>query len=433
MKSYLKSIAHSLDLQNQAYSTALFVVSLGFSLLMLWLVTSYMPPAEYGVYQYVLSFMGLASITVLPGIGKMLSSYVAKGQDGVPRQVNVFTMKTGVLGIVALAGAAAYEFVFEGNARPASLIGFAALVFLPYSIFSRYEAVLGGLQRFRELLLLRTVCMGAQFLTGAVALAVFHQDYVGYGITQLAVGTLLFWQFYVFASRRLRNENTDAGAVRHAVVLSAVDAGSTLLTPALQLYVNATLGSSALALFVVAKRITEQAGGIVKPLVKPISIKLTRQGADVHTAALLRLVPLALLLGAALYGCLLVGIGVIGPIIVAPAYSESLQYAKIFGLIFLISPLYVLLRTNLVFERRSTALATAVYAEQAVRFAGYVAFVGRFGIPAIALVNVLAMGVQISLMLFFLMRYARTRPPAMPAVPLVETAGVVSFGDRGGA
>lgn len=423
MKSYFKSIAHSLDLQNQVYNVTLFVVSIGFSVLMLRLVTTYLEPAEYGVYQYVLSFLGLASITVLPGISTILSSYVAKGQHGVPRQLNVFTMKTGVLGVVVLAGAAAYELMFQGNARTATLMGFAALVFLPYLICSRYEAMLAGLQRFRELLLLRTVGMGVQLVTGAVALAALHQGYVGFGVTQLAVETLLYWQFFLSASRGLRNGETVGGAVRHSVIVSAVDAGSTLLAPALQLYVNATLGPSALAMFVVAKRITERTGGIVKPLMKPVSIKLTRQGADAHTAALLRLVPLTLLLGVVLYGCLRVGIHVIGPLIVAPAFYESLEYAKIFGLILLISPLYVLLNTYLLFERNSRALAASVYAEQAVRFAGYVAFVGRFGIPAIALVNVVSMAVQIVLMFFFLKRYTGSRRSAMAAAPPLKTAG----------
>src|SRR3972149_6650937 len=357
MRAYFRSIAGSLDLGNQTYNTLLFVVSIGFSVLMLKLVTSYLPPAEYGMYQYVLAMVGVASITVMPGGGTILGAYVAKGKHGVPRQLTNFSLKSGVLGLLFLASATVYEYAVAANGRAAALMGCATLVFLPYSVYARYEAVLTGLQQFRELLLVRTLLMGLQFLAAAIVLVMLRQDYVSFGTTMLTIQTVMYWQFYLLAAGRLRNDEISEGAVRHAVVVSGVDAGVTLLEPALQLYVNSALGPSALGVFVVAKRIITQAGGIVKPLMKPLSIKLTREGRTTHRRALIRLVPLALLLGVLQYVCLLIGIALLGPMILGPSYHVSLEYAKTFGFILFITPLYVLLGNYMVFEGRNRAWA----------------------------------------------------------------------------
>jgi O-antigen/teichoic acid export membrane protein len=421
MSAYFRSVVHWLDFRNQVYNTTLFVVSTVFSIVMVWLVTTYMAPHEYGIYQYVLAVVALASITALPGIGSMLSSYVARGQHGVPSELNAFSFKTGMVGVAILGGAAAYERVVSDNQDAAVLMAFAAAVFLPHAIYARYESVFAGLQRFRELLLLRTVAMGVQLASGLIVLVVLRRGYVAFGITQLTVEVVTSWYFFRLACRHLLNTQTDPGAVRHGVILSAVDAGGTLLNPAVQLYVNMALGPSALALFTIAKRITEQVGGLVKPLVKPISIKLTRQGSDEHSSAMVRLVPAAVVLGAALYGCLLLGLTYVGPLIIAEPYHLSLQYTKLFGLIFLVSPLYVLLSNNLIFERHSKALAACVYTEQALRLGGYVAFVGRYGIPAVALVNTVSVTVQVVLMFVFLLR-RRLRPDASAAVAAIAEA-----------
>ena len=388
-------------IRDQAYNLSLFAVTAAVSLVMVRLVTTYLSPDDYGQYRYVLSVMALAAISTLPGITKTLSGYIAQGHHGNVSTTTRLSMKFGLAGLLFLAGFSVYTAIREPP--PVGTLFLAAtLLFLPYTVMQRYSQILMGLRRFADYFWLRS-CSLIVLLVGAyVVLVVLDGGILMFGVTQLVLQTFLSTAWYLYAQRRLSNNRVDPESNRHIAIVTSVGLGTQLLAPGVELLVAFALGRAELALLVVARRLSRQATDVIKPITRPISIKLTQGGKLEHTRALFRLIPLAFAAGGILYFLFFFAIEWFGPLIVADAYTESLRYAKAFGLVIILSPAYTLVSANVIFEKSNRAYAISSLSEQALRFLGYLIFAPSYGIIAIALVDVGTMSLQFLYLIFTL-------------------------------
>jgi hypothetical protein len=152
----------------------------------------------------------------------------------------------------------------------------------------------------------------------------------------------------------------------------------------------------------IADSIRGVSSGAAKSIMSPIVMKLARKDKLEHSTAILKLIPLTLVFGLILYGCIFVCIHTLGSFIIDKQYNISLFYAKLLTLAIIFAPLYSLLRGNVLFEKNNRGYAITIYTGQALQFIGYVLFVNRFGIPAIAFTNFIATAVSTALMIYYI-------------------------------
>jgi hypothetical protein len=81
-----------------------------------------------------------------------------------------------------------------------------------------------------------------------------------------------------------------------------------------------------------------------------------------------------------------------------------LYYAKLFGLNILFTPIFSLLNSNVIFEKNNKAYGISNYTNLGFTILGYIIFLDKYGIPAIAITNVVVKMIQILVMIFFVIK-----------------------------
>jgi O-antigen/teichoic acid export membrane protein len=233
-------------------------------------------------------------------------------------------------------------------------------------------------------------------------LVVFNQGILVFGIGQLILQTVLLIIFFILAYKKLSNDRIDHGFIKHSLVISLVGLGYQIITPGIQLYLNYTLGPSTLAYYVIANRIKGVTGGAAKSIMNPVVMRLAKKSKTDHSSAVIRLIPISLVFGLLIYGCVFLGIHYLGPLVISNQYAVSLFYAKILTLVVILAPLYSLLKGNVLYEKNNRGYAIPSYTEQAIQFIGYVLFVSKYGIPAIGIINLFAYFISIVLIIWYI-------------------------------
>lgn len=387
---------------NQLYSIFGFLINIVISMIVIKLVTTYINPEEYGVYKYVLAVLGLCSITTISGINKTIGGYVVKNYHGTVKETTKLSIYTGSIGVIVLLIFGIYSFYIKEYLTEAILFFVAALVFIPYVVFPRYRTILAGLNKFKERFILQSVSLIAMLIVAIFVLVIFKKGVLAYGVSQLTVQTFCFVVFFFLTYKKLSNKNIDKEYLKHSLIVSLVGIGNNILTPGIQLYLNYTLGASVLAFYMIADRVKGVTGGAAKSIMSPIVMKLAHKNKLEHSAAILKLIPLSLIFGLILYGCVFIGIDILGPFVVNEQYNSSLYYAKLLTLVIILTPLYSLLRGNVLFEKNNRGFTISIYIEQALQFIGYVFFVHRFGIVAIAFTNFIALASSSIVMIWYI-------------------------------
>jgi len=398
---FLKLLKHNKNvILNQIYSSLSFVVNVIVSIFTIKLVTTYISPDSFGIYQYVLSVSALCTISTISGINKTITGYVTKGFHGTVKVSTVMSVKTGVIGILILIGFGLYSFYVKSNLLESTLFFIAAIFFIPYRIFPRYQSILAGLNKFKDKLLMQSAFTIFNLALGFIVLVIFHQDILVYALSQLAFQSFCFTFFFIITYKKLSNKNIDDEYLNHSLIISLIGLGSDIIVPGIQIYLNYALGPSFLALYAIANKMTSSIGGAIKSIVSPVVIKLASKSEVEHKEAVFRLIPLLLLFGIIIYGFVFLAIDIVGPLLVDKQYNDSLYYAKLLTLVLIFSPLFAILRGNILFEKNNKGYAYSIYAEQGFQLIGYVIFISKFGIPAIGVVNFFASASAIAMMLF---------------------------------
>jgi len=401
--NFISKIKNNKDVvKNQVYNTLNFFLTALIALLTIKIITTKIDPESYGIYRYALATVGLCAVSTLTGINKTIGGYVAKGFHGTVKETTILSFKTGSIGILILLSFGIYSLYQKNNTTESILFITAALYFFPFTIFSRYASILAGLEKFKKILIYSFIQKIILFSGAVFVVIILNKGILAYGASQLILTAIILIIFYITTIKQLTNTKTDHGYFKHSLTVSAVGIGSQIITPGIQLVLNLTMGSTALALYVIGNRIPTQLAGIVKPLMHPISIRLAKKGKIEYNTAAIKLIPLTLVLGLLLYLIFYLGIHYIGPYVIGESYSDALHYAKLLGLFILLSPTYSLLNSNVIFEKNNRAYAFSLYTNQALTIGGYIIFLGKYGIPAIAITNMVALSVQIMVMVFFI-------------------------------
>ncbi|TFB13945.1 hypothetical protein E3V33_00100 [Candidatus Marinimicrobia bacterium MT.SAG.4] len=391
-------------ISNQLYNSIRFILTTLIALLTLKLITTYLSPESYGKYKNVLAIVALFSITTITGFNKSLGGYVVKNFHGTVKKSTIISLKFGIIGVIGLIVFGFYSYIVLNETAFSILYFVAAAVFLPYTIFIRYGGILAGLQRFKELLFYGLTIKITLFLTAVVILIVLNKDIITFGISQLTVSAFLYTLFYFISSRKLKNDNVDQGYLKHSVTLSLIGLGSSIISPGIQIYLNFALGSASLAYFIIAKSLSHQILAVVKPIVQPLSIKLASKDRRNYNLAILKLSPFVIMFGILLYLIYYLAIDNLGPYFISEAYQSSILYAKLLGAQIIISPLYSLLNSNIVFEKKNKVYSISVYGNQLAVLIGYFLLVGEYGIFGVIITNVGSFIIQVIIMMYYLLK-----------------------------
>ncbi|MCK5174043.1 MAG: hypothetical protein KAR47_11680, partial [Planctomycetes bacterium] len=336
------------------------------------------------------------------GFGKSMMGYVARGYHGTVKRMTLFSSKTGLLGVLTLMIFGLCSFVYKHNTTESLLFFTAAVVFIPYTIFARYQSILGGLQKFKLAMTFRWFALVSMFVVTVIVLLVLKKGVLLFGASNLILQSLFYSVFFFYSLRLLSNDRVDKGYLKHSIAISLVVVVNQMISPGVEIYLNHALGGASLAFFVIAKRLSAQATGITKPMMQPVAVRLTKRGKVGHGIALLKLVPLLLVFGVLLYGCFFAGIVFLGPLVIDDSYKVCLFYAKILGLTIIFRPLFSLLMSHVIFEKNNKAYAFVQYGEQIMLFIGYVVFIPIYGVMGVIITNIAAFLIKASMLLFLI-------------------------------
>jgi len=387
---------------NQLYNTIGFIFNIVFSIVSIRIITEFIPPQDYGVFKNVLAVASLCAVFTIPGLNKTIGGYIVKNFHGTVKQSTLLSFKAGFIGVIILIGFSYHSFYIKTDLTEATLFFTAAVVFLPYTIFPRYKAILSGLNQFKDKLIFELFYSAIILLSIYLILIFFNKGILIFGISQLLIQTFLFIIIFILTYKKLTNNRVDQGFFKHSIIISFVGMGSQILTPGIQMYLNYNLGPSSLAYYVIADRLRAVTGGAAKSIMSPVVMKIAKNNKSDHSSAVIRLIPLSILFGIILYGCVFIGIHYLGPLVISSQYATSLYYAKFLTLVVILAPLYSLLKGNVLYEKNNQGYAIPSYAEQIIQFIGYFFFVSKYGIPAIGLINLIALFVSIIMIIWYI-------------------------------
>lgn len=127
---------------SQAFSFVLSLVSA-------YVFANYIDPTEYGTYKYILSTVGLLSLSTLPSMGTAILQATAVGALNVYREGIRVSIRYGTLGMAAALLVGLY-YLWQGNqALGYSLLGIS--IGIPFlESFSLWSSYLAGKQDFKK-------------------------------------------------------------------------------------------------------------------------------------------------------------------------------------------------------------------------------------------------------------------------------------------
>jgi len=349
-----------------------------------------------------MAVISLCMISTITGIGKALSGYIARDYHGTVKVTTKLSFKTGILGVIILIVFGLFSLFNKHNFTETIFFFTAACIFLPYTILCRFEQILVGFEKFKELFWINTTSRFLIFLATVIAIVIFKQNILAYGLIQLLFPTLLFFIFFLYSIKFLNNSKVDEGFLNHSIILSMVGIGNAIITPGLAMYLNFAVGAETLAIYSIANRIPTQLSGIVKPIMNPISIHLAKRGSLDYNAAIMRFLPISIIIGIILFIITFMGIEFFGMYVIGEQYIPALYYAKYFSLPIIIIPALSLLLRNTVIEKNNKAYTISVYARQLFTIIGYILFVSKYGLLAVALVNTFGVFLHTLILAIFL-------------------------------
>src|SRR3989339_513874 len=108
---------------------------------------NFLPPETFGLYKYILSFIGILSIPCLAGMQTAVTMAVAKGNEGVLMPAVKTKIKWGTIGSLASLSMAIYYFFNHNNVVALSLLIVA--IFIPlYTALALHTSFLAGKKKF---------------------------------------------------------------------------------------------------------------------------------------------------------------------------------------------------------------------------------------------------------------------------------------------
>lgn len=240
---YLARGGFWLTLNNILTTPMVFIVAVVFA--------NKVPPETYGVYKFLLSTLGILSITNLSGMGSLYSQAVSRGIEGSLFPIVKTKIRWGLLGSVASIGIAIYYFT-QGNTT--LFWGFLiASLFIPVmDTLNIYQSYLQGKKLFK----LSSLSYSSSQLIAAIAMIstlFFTKNLYIIFAVYLSSWTVIRLFFFLQTIKLYPpNKLTDPETIPYGIQSSFIDFLASIISSIDQILIFHYLGATELAFFTFA-------------------------------------------------------------------------------------------------------------------------------------------------------------------------------------
>lgn len=303
------------------------ITGMALGLLTTYLFTNYTSKETYGNFGYLLSVLGVASLTALPGVNTAIMYSTAKGYSGALRYGTWLRLRTVWLGVVGML-VVAVGLALANRTSTASYVAIGAVLLPLIHGFTGFSAFLQGQARFGEYAVVNLLIEVGKVVTMLLAVFILHLDgvpLVGTFFLAIAFLTTATCLPYIALSRGERGPQFDTmgRTLTGAAVLA------TLAQQADRLIVGTFLGMGSMAAYNLGFTLTDPLRNFGKLVARLLFPKIVHM--DALAPLFLKKYALALALLAATLGLLVivywVGFPIIQPIFFKE-YSETVNIVR---------------------------------------------------------------------------------------------------------
>ena len=319
---YLTKGGFWLTLNNVVTAPLVFITSIVFA--------NRIPAYEYGVYKFLLSIMGILSITTLSGMGSILSQAVARGREGSLFLILKTKIRWGLFGSAASLVVSANYFIHHNTTLGVSFL--IAAIFIPImDSLNIYQDYLLGKKLFRDSsvsysisqLVAVIVMIGTLFLTKNVIII--------FGV-YLSSWTLIRFGFFLRTIEKYPpNNETDPSTIPYGKRSSFIDFLATIIGSIDQAIIFHFLGAVELALFSFASAPVTQLVGLFKNIPALAMPKMAARPIQEIDSLLHKRILYAFLVAVALSGVYMLAAPFIYHLFF-PKYIDSINLSRVFSL-----------------------------------------------------------------------------------------------------
>ncbi len=303
------------------------IVSMAAAFLLSVAFANLLPKETYGTYRYVLSIIGILSLSTLSGMGTAMARSSAQGNDGSLRPAIKAEMKWGLFG--AMAALALGVFYFIKDDQNLAFVFVLVAFFIPFfNVYSLYASILNGKKRFDLIMRYNLLTVVTNFCL-ILPILIFTNNLILLILPFLFVNTFLHRFLLQLTKKQIPlSSKIDLETVSYGKQLSFMAAISTVATMADQVLAYIFLGPIHLAIYSMALAPTEQLKGVFKvmsSLALPKFSEQKKRGAEISIYSKTLKYIFAISVVIAVYILL-------APILykfIFPSYIDSILYSRI--------------------------------------------------------------------------------------------------------
>ncbi|MFH0892353.1 MAG: oligosaccharide flippase family protein [Candidatus Falkowbacteria bacterium] len=212
---------------------------------------NFLPPETFGLYKFILSFIGILAIPCLAGMHTAVTMAVAKGNEGILLPAIKTKIKWGAIGSLIGVSMAIYYFFNHNNAIAISLLIIAA--FIPfYTAFALYASFLSGRKKFGVATIISII---SQLFVASVTIATIYLTDNILAIIFVYFASRISFNYFIlrYTIKKYRpNQNYDPENITYGKHLSFMGVFSTITENIDKIIIFHYVGAGELAIYTFA-------------------------------------------------------------------------------------------------------------------------------------------------------------------------------------
>lgn len=254
---YLANGGFWLSVGNFIVSISSFFLAIAFA--------NILPKEDFGTYKYVLSIIGILSITTLTGMATAVAQSIARDKDGSVKKAISTKIKFGTIG--SLVSVLTSLYYFYNNNIVLSLCFLIAALFIPLSnSFAIYKAILDGKKKFKKSSIYKT---SSDLLSWAIIITTLFATKNIVVVLFVYLLSTIFIKLFIFkyaTKNEKAAEETDPDVINYGKHLSVANILESISGKIDKILIWHYLGAAELAIYAVAISPPDQIKGIVKQI-----------------------------------------------------------------------------------------------------------------------------------------------------------------------
>lgn len=374
-------------------------VSMVFALILSIIFANLLPMQEYGIYKYILSFVGIASAFGLTGMNTAIVQASSRGFDRTLIDAIKITLRWSIVPLTLYLFSAGYYLV-NSNLTLAISISCAGILNLLVNSFGLYGSYLVGKQNFKLSTIYSIV---TQVINGAaiiITVLITHNVFFLILANFLST-TLLVLLFSILTLTKINTDSkTDISTITFGKHLSVMNILTTLLTHLDKIIVFQKLGAVELAIYSFSVAIPEQLRGTYKNVLGIATPKFANLSKEKLRLSIIKKIYTLTALTILVVGAYILLAPIIFQILF-PKYLESILYSQIYILGLIAIPSIMLFTTYFQVQQKTSALYRINFISNIVGLSLTVIFIYAYGLLGAALLNIATRLTSVFISIFY--------------------------------